>query len=216
VTTIEQLSADRLAQYASALYQRHGRNRLGARLIYRALELEPRNAAALRGLSDLLDKSTKPFAAAALEYAIDRKSEISAEDKSAIEELLFSAKHSWGFSRHLGGGTNLTPDDFRDRAAFKVDSGKYRSFLDKAVRPARSLENAVRSARILCGLIGGIVEHRSKGQKVQIADTYRHGEFKRSAAYTEFLRSSADTLEAMATKPVATEQLNDSELGATP
>jgi hypothetical protein len=212
VTTIEQLNADQLAQYASSLYQRHGRNRLGARLIYRALELDPRNAAALRGLSDLLDKSTKPFAAAALEYAIDRKSDIAAKDKAVIEDLLFSAKWSWGFSRHKRGETNLAPGDFKDRAAFKVDSGKYRSFLDKAVRPARSLENAVRSARILCGLIGGIVEHRSKGANVLIADTYKHDQFRRSAAYAEFLRSSADNLDAMSAESPQP-QLTDGETG---
>jgi hypothetical protein len=161
-----------------------------------------------------LDKNTKPFAAAALEYAIDRKSDISIEDKAAIEDLLFSAKWSWGFSRHKSGEANLTPDDFKDRAAFKVDRSKYRNFLDKAVRPARSLENAVRSARILCGLIGGIVEHRSKGESVLISDTYRHDQFKRSTGYAEFLRGSADNLESMIAEAIHAPQPTGGEAGS--
>jgi hypothetical protein len=196
--TIAQLTADQLAQHAFNIFVRQGRHRLGARLIYRALELDPRNASALRCLSDLFDhKGTKPFSAVALEYALHPSTAIAGDARDVLDNLLFFGKWSWGFSRHKTGQTALGPDDFKDRTAFRVDERKYKDYLINVLKPAKSLGNAFRSAHVLCGLIGGVVEHHSKGDKVRIYDTYDPAKFKTNAEYAAWLRCSTDSLDAM-------------------
>ena len=52
---ISQLNADQLARHAFNIFLYHNRHVVGARLIFRALELDCREPTALRCLSDILD-----------------------------------------------------------------------------------------------------------------------------------------------------------------
>jgi hypothetical protein len=197
VTTIAELNADQLAEHAANLFAVQGRHRLGARLVFRALELDPRNGLALRCLSDLFDnKGTRPFSAVALEYGL-RVSNDAEDSRAALDDQLFVSKWSWGFARHKSGEKELPTEEFSDRSSFRVNERQYKDFLGKVVQPAKSLDNALRAAHTLCGLIGGIVEHKKKGMNVRIADTYAAGQFGRTAEYGKWLETSVDSLNAL-------------------
>ena len=101
---IKELNASQLARHAFNVFLFSGRHVTGAKLIYRALALDPRNAEALRCLSDLLDaEGTEVFSAVVLEYALDEGTGISGEGRDVLDNLRFLAIWSWGFSSHKSG-----------------------------------------------------------------------------------------------------------------
>ena len=67
MTRIADLNADQLAHHALNIFIAQGRHVEGARVIYRALQLDPHHPGALRCLSDFLaHEGTEPFAAVTL------------------------------------------------------------------------------------------------------------------------------------------------------
>lgn len=192
------LTADELARHASNLFLYQGRTRRGARLVYHALVMDPRNAAALRALSDLLDQpGTEVLAAAVMEYVMHPGSGYTPEDRARFDELLFRSRWWWGFARHDSGQKDLTEADFADRSRFTLDEERYHAFLDRVAVPAGSLEAAARAAHLLMGTVSGLVAHVEKGEAVDIPDLIFPESFARTPAYAEFLESPLGDLEKL-------------------
>jgi hypothetical protein len=180
---LRELDADALARHAWNLFLYQGRTQLGARLIYRALELEPDHPVALRSLSDFLDQpGTEVLAAAVLEHAM------ATVPSPAFEELLFRARWWWGFAAHDSGSTSLNPQDFEDRGRFTLDEPRYRAFLAD-VGP---VDSASRAAWRMVGVVSGMIRHRQKGEEVGLADLHDPAVLEPTAEYEQWLDSEPD------------------------
>jgi hypothetical protein len=195
---IRELSAAQLARHATNVFLFAGRHRTGARLIFRALELEPYQPQALRGLSDLLDREgTEQLSAAVLEYALAQGSPISADEKKELDDLLFLAKWTWKFSRHEEGATGIAWEDLADRSKFIVDDQRYDEFLGQIVTEAGSIESAFRSAHTLIGVMGGLLEHRELGSNAPLDEVLHPEKFRVTTEYEEWLLSDTAELEEL-------------------
>src|SRR5215470_11108234 len=125
MTTIAELSADQLAEHALNIFISQGRHVEGARVIYRALKLNPRHPLALRSLSDLhAQPGTEQFAAVVLEYALSRDCNLPQPEWRKLDDLRFLDIWSWGFSRHKSGSTDLEGAAFQTRDDFVVDQAR--------------------------------------------------------------------------------------------
>ncbi|MES2823230.1 MAG: hypothetical protein V4732_06500 [Pseudomonadota bacterium] len=196
-TVIKQLNANQLARHAFNVFLFSGRHVTGAKLIYRALELDSHNAVALRNLSDFMDApGTETFSAVALEYALCESTGIVGEPRKILDDVLFLAKWSWSFSKHNSGNPHLGKEAFSDREAFTVDQVRYKQFLDQTIIHAGSLENAFRAAHLLCGILAGFFTHKLGG-KVGIEESFHADRFIRAPIYQEWLESSTEELDAL-------------------
>ena len=156
--TIGQLNANQLARHAFNVFLYGSRHVVGARLIYRALELDPCEPGALRCLSDLLDsEGTEHLSGVTLEYALDPSTGVQGEERKELDDLRFLAIWSWGFSRHRSGEPHLSQETFRDRSAFLVDEEGYAAFLASVTGSDASLEYGFQAARTLCGAMAGFL-----------------------------------------------------------
>ena len=196
--TIEQLNAAQLGRHAFNVFLFLGRHRTGARLIYRALELDPHNAEALRCLSDLLDaEGTEVFSGVVLEYALAESTGLSQKECETLDDLRFLAKWSWGFSRHKSGEPHLSQEAFSDRSQFVVDEERYKEFLAQVVEPAGSLTRAFESAHTLCGAMAGFLVHDGAAGKAGIEESLHPERFEKTTAYEEWCRTSTEELDAL-------------------
>ena len=149
MTRIADLNADQLAHHALNIFIAQGRHVEGARVIYRALQLDPHHPAALRCLSDFLaHQGTEPFAAATLEHALSGAVPLNDDARRMLDDLRFLDIWSWGFSRHVSGETNLSSEAFKNREDFLFDGPAYAAFLNTVTEPAGSLQGAFQ-ARVL-------------------------------------------------------------------
>lgn len=198
MTRIGDLSADELARHAFNVFLYQGRTQRGGRLAYHALTLDPRNAAALRSLSDLLDQpGTEVLAAVVMEYVMDPASGFRDDEKAALDAVLFRARWWWGFAKHDSGQKDLTAGDFEDRSRFRLDEERYRAFLGRVVGPSGGLEQAARAAHLLMGTVSGLMAHVEKGDHVELPDLLQPERFERTPAYDAFLDSPLGDLEKL-------------------
>jgi hypothetical protein len=195
---IEQLSARQVARHAFNVFLFSGRHQTGAKLVYHAVRLDPKDAEALRCLSDLLDaKGTEIFSGIVLEYALSESTGIAGEARKVLDDLRFLAKWSWGFARHRSGSPHLAGDAFKDRTAFVVEEDRYQEFLAQVVKPAGSLPNAFKAAHTLCGAMAGFLAHRELGRTADIGESLHPDRFTETPAYREWLKTSTDELDAL-------------------
>lgn len=197
-TTIDQWDAPQLARHACNVFLFWGRHQAGARLIYRALALDPHQAAALRCLSDLLDvEGTEVFAGVVLEYALEASTGLTDEERQELDDLRFFSKWTWGFARHQSGEPHLAQEAFADRSAFAVDEERYTAFLNQMLARAGSLAQGFQSALTLCGVLAGFVVHTERGDQVGIGELLHPERLQLTATYDEWLRSSTEDLDAL-------------------
>ncbi|HAF45803.1 MAG: hypothetical protein A2100_03515 [Sideroxydans sp. GWF2_59_14] len=197
-STIEHLNASQLARHAFNVFLFSGRHQTGARLIYRALELQPHNAEALRCLSDLLDSNgTEVFSGVVLEYALSEEPQFSVEERQTLDDLRFLAKWSWGFSSHTSGNPHLAQDAFADRSAFLVDDSRYQQFLDQILTRTGSLEGGFKAAHTLCGAMAGFLQHGELGGKAGVVESLHPEQFQKTEVYSQWLQSPTDELDAL-------------------
>lgn len=197
-STIAHLNASQVARHAFNVFLFSGRHQTGARLIFRALDLQPHNPEALRCLSDLLDSNgTEVFSGVVLEYALSEVPHLGDEERQTLDDLRFLAKWSWGFSRHKSGNPHLAQDAFGDRSAFSIDDTRYRQFLDQILSRTGSLEGGFKAAHTLCGAMAGFLHHRELGGKAGIEESLHPEHFQKSDAYDQWLQSSTDELDAL-------------------
>lgn len=197
-STIANLNASQLARHAFNVFLFCGRHQTGACLIYRSLELEPQNPEALRCLSDLLDSNgTEAFSAVVLEYALREVPHLSDETRKTLDNLLFLAKWSWGFSRHNSGDPHLAQDAFADRSAFSVDDSGYREFIGQIIDRTGSLTGGFRAAHALCGVMARFLQHCEPGKDAGVEELLNPERFLKTEAYDPWLRSSAEELDAL-------------------
>jgi hypothetical protein len=198
MATIGQLTAQQLARHAFNVFLFSGRHRTGARLIYRALELDSGNAQALRCLSDLLDADgTHVFSGVVLEYALSETAEISGDDRADLDNLRFLAKWSWGFSLHKSGEPHLAQEAFADRSSFVVDEERYKDFLAQLIGPAGSLQKGYKAAHTLCGAMAGFLLHREGGGNAGLEESVHPERFVRTDEYSQWLQGSTEELDAL-------------------
>ena len=194
--TIGQLNAEQLAHHASNVFLLHGRNQTGAKLIYRALELDPCNAVAIRCLSDFFDtKGMEIFSAVVLEHALTNCTKINKEDRKELDHLRFFAKWTWAFSRHKSGETDLGYEAFADQSEFVVDEKRYKEFLDQIIDRTGSLENAFKSAHTLCGVSAELLTPEKPD--IRITDCIRPEQCERAKEYDDWLQSTTKELDAL-------------------
>jgi hypothetical protein len=198
MATIGQLTAQQLARHAFNVFLFSGRHQTGARLIYRALELDPRDAQALRCLSDLLDADgTHVFSGTVLEYALSETTGIAGDEREVLDSLRFLAKWSWGFSRHKSGESHLAQEAFADRSMFIVDEERYKEFLAQLIGSAGSLQKAFESAHALCGAMAGFLLHREHGGTAGLEESLHPERFVRTDAYSQWLHGGTEELDAL-------------------
>jgi hypothetical protein len=195
---IHQLSPQQVARHAFNVFLFSGRHQTGAKLIYHALNINPKNADALRCLSDFMDADgTQVFSGVVLEYALSESTGIAGEDRRMLDDLRFLAKWSWGFSRHQSGTPHLGQEAFADRSAFVVEEDRYGEFLTQVIDPAGSLQNGFKAAHTLCGAMAGFLTHQKFGGEAGIEESMHPDRFSQTSAYAEWLKTSTDELDAL-------------------
>lgn len=194
--TMSELDAQQLAEYASRVFVYEGRHQEGARLIYRALELDPHHPTALRCLSDFLDiEGVQHLSAVTLVYALAPSTGLSGEARRELDDLLFFAQWTWGFSTHKSGEPSLSQEAFHDRSAFQVDTERWNAFLARATGPDQSLEDGFQAARTLCGVLAGFLNHHD--QSKEIGEVFHPERFEQTPDYGSWLQTSPQKFEEL-------------------
>jgi hypothetical protein len=194
MSSISTLSAENLATHAFNIFLTQGRHIEGARMIYRALRLEPQHPLALRCLSDFhANEGTEQFSAVTLEYALSESCGIKGPYHQVLDDLRFLSIWSWGFSKHRSGSTNLDGAAFQTRDNFVFDATGYKNFVDGLVGRCGSLELAYQASHCLTGVMAGFLKHKSKPSPA-IEDVADPTQFVETDAYAQWLQSSADPL----------------------
>ncbi|AWH53642.1 hypothetical protein C1924_10875 [Stenotrophomonas sp. ESTM1D_MKCIP4_1] len=197
MTTFAELNAAQLANHALNIFIAEGRHIEGARVIYRALQLDPQQPDALRSLSDFhANSGTEAFSAATMEYALSGGVALDDEERRKLEALHFLDIWTWGFARHRSGETQLAAEAFSNRDDFEVDDAAYAGFLGTIVEPAGSPQAAFQAAHRLCGLMAGFVQHASN-ENPDLDDVLRGEGFVETAQYAQWLQSATDDLDAL-------------------
>lgn len=142
-------------------------------------------------------EGTEDISAVVLEYALDEHTGIAGDERNILENLLFLAKWTWGFSSHKSGRTDLSQEDFSKHAEFDFDEKSYADFLGGVTDPAGSLVNGFRAAHTLCGTLAGFLEHDDHGTEVDVDDCFEPDKFSVTAAYGEWLDSNTAELDEM-------------------
>jgi hypothetical protein len=195
---IADLPVEQLARHAANVFIFQGRNPLGARLIYEAVLRDPYHPDALRCLSDFLDyQGTEGLSAAVLEHLLTLGARLSPAQRGKLDDLRFFLKWVWGFSRHRSGATDLPGEAFGDRSQFDVDESRYRAWLAATVGPTGSLEGACHAAHTLVGVIGGLLRHRSLGEKAPWEELFHPDHFSHTPAYAGWLEETTEKLDAL-------------------
>lgn len=215
MTTFAQLTADQLAERALNIYQTQGRQVEGGRLLYRALELDPKHPIALRCLVDFLaHQGTEPFAASVLEYALSPACILTTEEQKTLDDLRFIYMWSWRFSQHKLSDAQLQRDAFAKREDFSVDHARYEAFVNSVVSHAGSLEGAYQAALTLCGSAVHFLRHTTSTAP-GIDDCFNHTEFSTTQVYEEWLITDIEATQQASTmngKPVSSAQQPPSAL----
>ena len=194
--TIGNLSAKELARHAFNVFLFAGRHQSGARLIYRALDLSPYDALALRCLSDLLDNDgTQIFSAIVLEYALADNSPISLNDRAELDYLRFFSQWSWGFAHHKSGETNLAQDAFVARSDFVLDEAAYAQFLSPILQINPSAEAGFQAAHRFCGVLAGFLAPIQ--DKAGLEGCFEPNNFQTTPAYELWLQESTAEFDAL-------------------
>ncbi len=197
MTTFAELNAAQLANHALNIFIAEGRHIEGARVIYRALQLDPHQPDALRSLSDFhANSGTEAFSAATMEYTLSGAIELDPEERQKLEALHFLDIWTWGFARHNSGEAQLGAEAFKNRGDFEVDHAAYAAFLGTIVEPAGSLQAAFEAAHRLSGLMAGFLQHGGKDDP-DLDDVLRGEGFVETAEYPHWLQSSTDDLDAL-------------------
>ncbi|MRD47546.1 hypothetical protein GHT07_09670 [Caenimonas koreensis DSM 17982] len=195
---VEQLSASELARHAFNVFLITGRQPVVGRLVYRALELNPRHPAALRYLSDFLNApGTEPFSAVVLEYALSPAVGLDKAAHAQLNKLRFFDMWTWGYARHKSGRTQLQQDDFADQSAFDIDGAGYCALFDRVLVPAGSLHAAFTAAHTLCGAMSGLLAHPQLGAKAGLNEALHPEQFIKTNAYDAWLKSHTMELDAL-------------------
>ena len=172
---IQDLKARELAEAATTLLQKLGRNTQSLRLLYRALELDPFEPQALLMLIELFrgkQRGKRPvgdeiFSGIIVEYSMDRKSPITGEQRRPFDKAQLETMYYWGF---------VTPRG----QEFDVDHLGYMTFINELMSKVGSLTNGFNMAITKIGISAGILD-AARG--------------KPTALYQEWLRSDAAALQ---------------------
>lgn len=195
---VEQLGPDDLSRHAFNVFLMAGRQPVVGRLVFRALELNPRHPAALRYLSDFLNApATQAFSAVVLEYALSPATGLGKEAFDKLNGLRFFDMWSWGYATHESGKLQLQEADFADRSKFELDGAGYCALVDRVLVPAGSLEAAFRAAHTLCGAMSGMLAHPQLGSDAGLFEALHPERFMKTNAYDAWLRSNTMELDAM-------------------
>jgi len=196
---ISDLNASQLARHAFNTFLFSGGPHVtGAKLIYRALQLDPKNPEAIRCLSDLLAiEGTEIFSAIALEYALSENVKLTNKERNEFDDLLFLSKWTWKFSRHKSGKPLLSKEDFSNRTEFEVDETKYRQFLEQIIWPPVSLVTAFQAAHTLSGALAGFLVHMDPQRKIGVEESLFPERFQISPTYQEWLESDTVELDSL-------------------
>src|SRR5882672_10532215 len=112
---VQDVTADQLAEASIKSLQKTGRNLVSLRLLYRALEKDPHQPKALLIMSELFrsqKKGARPtgdeiFSGLIIEYAVDGKSPLSADNKRLFDKARLDIMTQWGFVTARGEETDV-------------------------------------------------------------------------------------------------------------
>jgi hypothetical protein len=196
---ISDLNSAQLARHAFNVFLfAGGRHATGGKLIYRALQLDPRNAEAIRCLSDFMfGDGTEVFSAVALEYGLSEQLNLTTAERKVLDDLLFISKWTWKFAKHKSGNPTLRQEDFADRSAFEVDEVRYQEFLKPLLDSAGSIEKAFNAAHTLSGILVGFLVHQDPSKKIGVEESLFPERFNTSPAFQLWLGSDTNELDAL-------------------
>jgi hypothetical protein len=150
---IKDLKAPDLAEAATIVLQKLGRNALSGRLIYRALELDAHQPQALLMLSEFYrgkSKAQRPtgdeiFSGIVIEYAVDAKSPLSVEQRRLFDKARIEVMKLWGF---------VTPRG----AEFDIDYLGYMTYINELTGQVGSVLKGYQTALTKLGAYAGIFD----------------------------------------------------------
>ena len=150
---VQDLKSNELAEAATTVLQKLGRNTLSSRLIYRSLELNSFEPQALLMLSEVFrgkNRGHRPvgdeiFSGILIEFAMDRKSPLTMEQKRPFGKAQLEIMYYWGF---------VTPRG----QEFDVDHLGYMTFINELMSQVRSIPNGFRIAHLKLGIASGLLD----------------------------------------------------------
>ena len=171
---IQDLKAPQLAEAALKSMQKSGRTAYSLRLIYRTLELDPFHPHALLILSELFrgkymgakPKGDEALSGIIIEYAMDRKNVLPAEQKRHFDKARLDLMTQWGFVTSRG-------------TESEVDHIGYMTYINEQLGKFQSVTNGFLIAMAKLGIQAGV---------------YDPGKNTPSRAYQDWLRTDASTL----------------------
>jgi len=171
---VQDVSADQLAEASIKSLQKTGRNHVSLRLLYRALEKDPYQPKALLIMSELYrsqKKGSRPsgdeiFSGIIIEYAMDGKSPIAADNKRLFDKARLDIMTQWGFVTSRGAETD-------------VDHLGYMTYINELMSGIHSVANGFKIALTKLGVQVGALD-LAKGHPTR--------------AYQDWLHSDASTL----------------------
>jgi hypothetical protein len=150
---MEDLKAPQLAEAAVKSIETSGRTAYALRFIYRVLELDPFQPQALLVLSDFFrGKRTdaRPigdeiYSGIIIEYAMDRKSTITPDQKRSFDKARIEIMKQWGFVTARGGETD-------------IDHLGYMGYINELMGKVRSVTNGFKMALSILGVQVGVLD----------------------------------------------------------
>jgi hypothetical protein len=185
---IGDLSAQELAGIATGVLQSTGRSMLAARVVYRAIEVNPYQVEAIARLSDLFRGRTigarpegdEALAGLVLEFGLDPESRMNKDQLVYLAAQRFDIQVLWGFAKPYADiKVNLMPGSPKDPLKFEVQELDYLSFIMELEAHYGSPSSAFSLARVKAGIMGGFAN--AKGKPLPI--------------YREWLQSDASILD---------------------
>lgn len=166
-----------------------GSSRTTARLLYRALSIEPTHVKSLTCLVQWIMESGQQqnlramLAAPIIAYLSQPNVEISSEDKEYFTTVRTLCLHQWGFSQHKTHGNSARMGDYSNPSLFDIDEDRFAQFVSQTVEQAGSIETAMAAARTIAGRSGNALI--KEGEK---------NDFQPSPEYQSWLESSEEIL----------------------
>jgi hypothetical protein len=171
---IQDVKAPQMAEATMKSLQKLGRNNIALRMLYRTLELDPCHPNGLLVLSELFrgkEKGVRPkgdeiFSGIIIEYAMDPKTLMPADQKPRFEKARLEVMTLWGYVTPRGGETD-------------VDHLGYMTHINELMGQVRSVANGFKMALAKLGVQAGAYD------PVKGAPTH---------TYQEWLHSDTSTL----------------------
>lgn len=202
---ISDLDVDQLANYAMNAFMVEGSSQTTARLLYRALTIEPRHANTLIYLVQFIMESGQALAlratlaAPVLAYLAQPDVSISLDDREYFRTIRTLCLHQWGFSRHKTDKTSAKMGDFAKPDLFDIDEDGFAQFVLETIEPVGSIENALAVAHTIVGVAGKALKQEELNKAFDNEEFLHPERLISTIEYQMWLELSVDALPILKT-----------------